>query len=164
MKSRVTRIGVISDTHGLMRPEALAALAGVSHIIHAGDVGSPEVLAALGAIAPVMAVRGNNDTAAWARKLPLTGALKVAGRTLYVLHDIADLDVDPAAAGFAVVIAGHSHKPSAVTQDGVLFMNPGSAGPRRFKLPVTIGLLQVGHAGIDAEIQELNLPEKGAPS
>ncbi len=158
MKTRVTRIGVISDTHGLMRPEALAALAGVSHIVHAGDVGSAEVLAALGNIAPVTAVRGNNDTAAWARKLPLTDVLEVAGHTLYVLHDIADLDLDPAAAGFAAIIAGHSHKPSAVTKDGVLFMNPGSAGPRRFKLPVTVGLLHVGRTGINAEIQELKLP------
>ena len=158
MKERVTRIGVISDTHGLMRPEALAALAGVSHIIHAGDVGSPEVLTALGSIAPVTAVRGNNDTAAWARKLPLTDTLEVGGRMLHVLHDIAELDPDPAAAGFAVVITGHSHKPGTVTKGGVLFMNPGSAGPRRFKLPVTVGLLHVSGAGIDAQILELHLP------
>jgi uncharacterized protein len=158
MKPRVTRIGVISDTHGLMRPEALAALAGVSHIIHAGDVGSPDVLAALGNIAPVTAVRGNNDTAGWARKLPLTDTLEVAGRTFYVLHDIAELDLEPAAAGFAAIIAGHSHKPGTVTKGGVLFMNPGSAGPRRFKLPVTVGLLHVSRAGIDAQIRELHLP------
>lgn len=157
MKSRVTRIGVISDTHGLMRPEALAALAGVSHIVHGGDIGAAEVLAALNTIAPVTAVRGNNDTHAWAQKLPLTDTLEVAGHRLYVLHDIADLDLDPAAAGFAVVVTGHSHQPKVVTKDGVLFMNPGSAGPRRFKLPVTVGLLQVGPGGIDGSIQELNI-------
>jgi hypothetical protein len=118
-------------------------------------------LAALVAIAPVTAVRGNNDTAAWARKLPLTDTLTVAGRTLYVLHDVADLDLEPANAGFAAVITGHSHKPGVAMKNGVLFMNPGSAGPRRFKLPVTTGLLLLSHAGIDAEIQELKLPAKG---
>jgi hypothetical protein len=157
VNSRVTRIGVISDTHGLVRPEALAALEGVRHIVHGGDVGAPEVLEALETIAPVTAVRGNNDTEAWARKLPLTDTLEVAGHTLYVLHDIADLDLDPAAAGFAVVVTGHSHQPRIATRDSVLFMNPGSAGPRRFKLPVAIGFLQISAAGIDASIQELNI-------
>lgn len=157
VKPPVTRIGVISDTHGLVRPEALAALRGVSHIVHGGDVGAPEVLEALETIAPVTAVRGNNDTAAWAKKLPLTDTLEVAGRTLYVLHDIADLDLDPATAGFAVVVTGHSHQAKVVTKDGVLFMNPGSAGPRRFRLPISVGLLQIGAAGIDASIQELNI-------
>ena len=158
MKPRITRIGVISDTHGLMRPEALTALRGVSHIVHGGDVGAVEVLEALSAIAPVTAVRGNNDSDPWAKRLPLSDTLDVAGRTLYVLHDIGDLDLDPAAAGFAVVVTGHSHQPKVVTKNGVLFMNPGSAGPRRFKLPVTIGLLHVGPKGIDASIQELSLP------
>ncbi len=158
MKPRITRIGVISDTHGLMRPEALTALRGVSHIVHGGDVGAVEVLEALSAIAPVTAVRGNNDSDPWAKRLPLSDTLDVAGRTLYVLHDIGDLDLDPAAAGFAVVVTGHSHQPKVVTKNGVLFMNPGSAGPRRFKLPVTIGLLHVGPKGIDASIHELNLP------
>lgn len=157
MKPSIIRIGVISDTHGLTRPEALAALSGVSYIVHGGDVGAPEVLAALESIAPVTAVRGNNDTEAWAKKLPLTDRLEVAGRTLYVLHDLADLDLDPAAAGFAVVVTGHSHQPKVVTKAGVLFVNPGSAGPRRFKLPVTVGLIKIGAGGIDASIQELNI-------
>lgn len=158
MKSRITRIGVISDTHGLMRPEALAALRGVSHIVHGGDVGSAEVLEALQAIAPLTAVRGNNDTGAWAKRLPLTDTLDLGGHTLYVLHDIADLDLDPVAAGFAIVVTGHSHQPKVVRKEDVLFMNPGSAGPRRFKLPVTVGLLKVGADGIEASIQELNIP------
>jgi uncharacterized protein len=162
VKSRVTRIGVISDTHGLMRPEALAALNGVSHIVHGGDIGAPEVLEALETVAPVTAVRGNNDTDAWARKLPLANTLEVVGRTLYVLHDIADLDVDPADAGFAVVVTGHSHQPKVLTKKGVLFMNPGSAGPRRFKLPVTVGLLRISAGGIDASIQELNIKSNPA--
>jgi putative phosphoesterase len=162
MKSRVTRIGVISDTHGLMRPEALAALAGVSHIVHAGDIGSAEVLAELGRIAPVTAVRGNNDTAPWAKHLPLCDTLQTHGCTLYVLHDVAELDLDPAAAGFAAVIAGHSHKPGVATREGVLFMNPGSAGPRRFKLPVTVGRLEIRGGGrIEATIEELLLPVPG---
>ena len=161
MKSRVTRIGVISDTHGLMRPEALAALKGVSHIVHAGDVGAADVLDALRAIAPVIAVRGNNDTAPWARTLPLTDTLEVAGRTLYVLHDIAELDLDPAAAGFSAVIAGHSHKPAVVTKNDVLLVNPGSAGPRRFKLPVALALMQVSRERIDVQIRELNIPATG---
>ena len=158
MGETLNRIGVISDTHGLMRPEALDALRGVSHIVHGGDVGSAEVLDALSAIAPVTAVRGNNDTDAWAKRLPLRDTLEVAGRTLYVLHDIADLDLDPAAAGFDVVVTGHSHQPRVVTKDGVLFMNPGSAGPRRFKLPISIGLLHVSGAGIEAKVQELSIP------
>ena len=154
-KKGVIRVGVISDTHGLLRPEALAALKGVTHIVHAGDIGSPDVLSALGRIAPVTAVRGNNDREAWANRIALTEVLEVANRRLYVLHDIADLDLDPAAAGFAVVVTGHSHKPTTATQDGVLFVNPGSAGPRRFKLPVTLGMLEVSRDGIHAEIHEL---------
>ena len=138
------RIGVISDTHGLMRPEALAALAGCELIVHGGDVGGREVLAALAKIAPVRAVRGNNDTGAWARALPATERIEVAGRVLYVIHDVKELDVDPAAAGIDVVIAGHSHRPRNETVDGVLFFNPGSAGPRRFSLPITVGRIDVG--------------------
>lgn len=157
MKSRVTRIGVISDTHGLLRPEALAALAGVSHILHAGDVGSAEVLTGLRAIAPVRAVRGNNDTAPWANDLPQSDTLEVAGRSLYVLHEIAHLTVDPAAAGFAAVITGHSHKAAVFSKDGVVFVNPGSAGPRRFKLPVTVAVLEVSSERIDAKIHELSV-------
>lgn len=157
MKSRVTRVGVISDTHGLIRPEALAALEGVSHIVHAGDIGSAEVLEALRAIAPVTAVRGNNDTTPWAKSLPLNDTLEVAGRKLYVLHDIAELDLDPAAAGFSVVIAGHSHKPSVLRKNEVLFLNPGSAGPRRFKLPIAVAHLRVSREALDVAIQELEI-------
>jgi uncharacterized protein len=136
-------VGVISDTHGLLRPEALAALRGSQHIIHAGDVGAPEILDQLSAIAPVTAIRGNIDTAAWARKLPETEVVEIAGISIYVLHDLAQLDLKPEAAGFRVVVYGHSHVPGQETKNGVLYFNPGSAGPRRFKLPVTIGRLLI---------------------
>jgi uncharacterized protein len=149
------RIGLISDTHGLLRPEALQALAGVEHIIHAGDIGGPEVLEALRNIAPVVAVRGNNDKGAWAEKLSLWLALEFEGVGIHVLHDVKEMDVDPAAAGFRVVIAGHSHKPLVTERDGVLFVNPGSAGPRRFSLPVTLGLLRVEAGTARAEIKSL---------
>ncbi|HSN33844.1 MAG TPA: metallophosphoesterase family protein [Ideonella sp.] len=138
------RIGVIADTHGLVRPEALAALAGSDLIVHAGDVGGPEVLAALGAIAPVRAVRGNNDKGAWAARLPERDVVEVGARRLYVLHDVKELELDPAAAGYAAVIAGHSHRPRNEVVGGVLYFNPGSAGPRRFSLPVTVGRLDAG--------------------
>jgi putative phosphoesterase len=148
----VTVVGVISDTHGLLRPEALAALAGVDHILHAGDIGGPEILAALRALAPVTAVRGNNDRGPWAEALPETEVVELAGRSLYVLHDLHALDLDPRAAGFAAVIAGHSHKPLAEERDGVLYFNPGSAGPRRFKLPIAMGRLRLSAAGVEGEI------------
>jgi putative phosphoesterase len=148
------RIGVISDTHGLVRPEALAALARSELIVHAGDVGGPEVLAALAAIAPVRAVRGNNDKGAWARKLPVDDVVVVGRRRLYVIHDVKELDRDPLAAGFAAVIAGHSHRPRNEIKDGVLYFNPGSAGPRRFSLPVTVGRIDAGRA-LSATIIEL---------
>ena len=149
------KIGLISDTHGLLRPEALRALAGVQHIIHAGDIGGPDVIAALRDIAPVDAVRGNNDKDAWAKQFPLRLALEFKGVHIHVLHDLKELDVEPAAAGFRVVIAGHSHKPAVVERDGVLFVNPGSAGPRRFSLPVTIGYLTVAAGGASAEIKQV---------
>jgi putative phosphoesterase len=149
------KIGLISDTHGLLRPEALRALAGVQHIIHAGDIGGPEVIEALRDIAPVDAVRGNNDKDAWAAQFPLRLTLEFKGVHIHVLHDLKELDVDPAAAGFRVVIAGHSHKPVVVERDGVLFVNPGSAGPRRFSLPVTIGHLTVAAGGASAEIKQV---------
>jgi len=136
-------IGVISDTHGPLRPEAVAALRGAERIIHAGDIGAPEVLAALAELAPVTAVRGNNDNGAWARKIPETAVLEAGGVSIYVLHDVNELDVDPSAGGFAAVVAGHSHQPSLAEKDGVLFFNPGSAGPRRFRLPISVGLLHV---------------------
>jgi putative phosphoesterase len=148
-------IGVISDTHGLLRPEALAALQGVSHIIHAGDVGAPEVLSALAAIAPVTAVRGNNDHGAWAAALAETEVVEVGGVSIYVIHDVAELDVDPVAGGFGVVIAGHSHRPVNEVREGVLWFNPGSAGPRRFKLPIALGLLTVDGGNVRGEIVTL---------
>jgi putative phosphoesterase len=147
-----TLIGVISDTHGLLRPEALAALRGSRHIIHAGDVGGPEILDQLAAVAPVTSVRGNVDKGAWTRKLPETDVVEVGGVTIYVLHDLAQLDLKPAAAGFGVVIYGHSHIPKQETRDGVLYFNSGSAGPRRFKLPVSVGRLIVERAEVRGEI------------
>jgi putative phosphoesterase len=151
----IKEVGVISDTHGLMREEALAALRGSQLIIHAGDIGTPAVLESLRAIAPVRAVRGNNDRAEWARDLPLTDVVEVGAHHLYLLHDIAELDVDPAAAGFAAVITGHSHKPAATSRDGVLYLNPGSAGPRRFRLPIAVARLRVTARGLEHEIIEL---------
>jgi len=145
-------IGVISDTHGLLRPAALGALRGAEHIIHAGDVGTPEILEQLAAIAPLTAVRGNVDKGAWARKLPETEAVEIAGISIYVLHDIAQLDLKPKAAGFDVVIYGHSHVPKQETRNGVLYFNPGSAGPRRFRLPVTVGRLVLEQGKVRAEI------------
>jgi uncharacterized protein len=149
------KIGLISDTHGLVRPEALQALAGVERIIHAGDVGGASVIDALRAIAPVDVVRGNNDKDAWGIKLPPWLALEFEGVGIHVLHDVNEMDVDPAAAGFRVVIAGHSHKPLVTERDAVLFVNPGSAGPQRFKLPVTVGYLTVTAGTAHAQIQSL---------
>lgn len=149
------RIGLISDTHGLMRPEALQALADAEHIIHAGDIGGLEIITALRNIAPVEAVRGNNDKGAWAAEFPPWLALELGGVGIHVLHDLKELDVDPTAAGFRVVIAGHSHKPQITERDGVLFVNPGSAGPRRFSLPVTVGYLTVADGSARAEIRPL---------
>ena len=149
------RIGLISDTHGQLRPEALQALSGVEQIIHAGDIGAGEVLEALRALAPVHAVRGNNDRGAWARKLPVRLALERGGMRIAVLHDLRDLGCEPDARRSQVVISGHSHQPSVIERNGVLFVNPGSAGPRRFKLPVTIGYLTIAHQVARAQIQEL---------
>jgi len=149
------RIGLISDTHGLLRPEALHALAGVEHIIHAGDIGGPDVIESLRNIAPVDAVRGNNDKGPWAAQFPERLALEFGGVGIHVLHDVNELDVDPAAAGFRVIIAGHSHKPHITDREGVLFVNPGSAGPRRFSLPVTLGYLTVENGSARAEIRPL---------
>jgi putative phosphoesterase len=136
-------IGVISDTHGLLRPEALGALAGVDMIIHAGDVGKPEVLEGLSRIAPVHAVRGNVDRGDWARALPASQVVEADGPLIYVLHNLAELDLNPQAAGFAAVVSGHSHKPGHEMRNGVLYLNPGSAGPRRFRLPVTLARMVV---------------------
>lgn len=157
MAPRVHTVGVISDTHGLLRPEAVAALRGVEHIVHAGDIGSPDVLAALGRLAPVSAVRGNNDREAWAAAIPETEVVEVGGVSLYVLHDLHELDLDPRAAGFAAVIAGHSHQPRLEERGGVLYLNPGSAGPRRFKLPVSLARLTVTGPRVRAELVTLEI-------
>ncbi len=148
-------IGVISDTHGLLRPEALEGLSGSKQIIHAGDLGSPEILEALSAIAPVTVVRGNIDKGAWARKLPATEVLELSGVSIYILHDLAQLDLKPKTAGFAVVVSGHTHVPKQETHDGVLYFNPGSAGPRRFKLPVSLGKLIVEDGIVRGELLTL---------
>lgn len=140
------RVGLISDTHGLLRPEAEAWLQGSDFIVHAGDIGDPDILERLARIAPVTAVRGNNDNAPWARELPHSARLQAGGLTLLVLHDLAELDADPRAAGIDVVVAGHSHKPAIEARDGVLFVNPGSAGPRRFSLPIAAGELVIDGA------------------
>jgi putative phosphoesterase len=150
-------VGVISDTHGLVRPEALAALAGSDLILHAGDVGAPEVLEALRAIAPVTAVRGNNDHGAWAEKLAETEVIDAGGAQLFMIHDAKQLDLDPRASGFAAVVAGHSHQPRCELRDGVLFFNPGSAGPRRFKLPIAVGKLTIKKGVVDGQIVTLEL-------
>ncbi len=148
-------VGVISDTHGLLRPEAVVALHDSELIIHAGDVGDPAILERLRAIAPTFAVRGNVDTRSWAESLPLTEAVEVGGRQIYVLHNLSDLDLNPRAAGFAAVISGHTHRPHAEIRDDVLYLNPGSAGPRRFSLPIAVARLEVSGSRISHEIIEL---------
>jgi uncharacterized protein len=153
----IVRIGVISDTHSLLRPEAVEMLRGSDHVIHAGDIGAPEILAELQKIAPITAIRGNIDKAVWARKLPETEALEIAGISIYILHDLAQLDLRPAAAGFRVVVCGHSHAPRQETRDDVLYFNPGSAGPRRFKLPATFGRLTIEHTIVKAEVISLDV-------
>jgi putative phosphoesterase len=148
-------IGVISDTHGLLRPEATRALAGADLIIHAGDIGKPEVLLELRKIAPVAAIKGNNDNGHWTRRLPEVRTVKVGQHRLYVIHNVHDLVFDPAMRKFRAVISGHSHKPSVVEKDGVLFVNPGSPGPRRFKLPLALGKICIEGLNLRAEIIEL---------
>jgi uncharacterized protein len=150
-------VGVISDTHGLLRREAVEALRGSDLIIHAGDVGSAELLDPLRALAPTFAVRGNVDGGSWADALPMTQLVEAGELMFYVLHDIAQLDLDPAAAGFAAVIYGHSHRPSIETRNGVLFLNPGSAGPRRFSLPVSVAKVRVAGRDASAEIVTLDV-------
>jgi uncharacterized protein len=150
-------IGVISDTHGLLRPEALEALRGSKAIIHAGDIGKPEVLERLREIAPVHAVRGNVDWGDWAKALPVSEVVEVEGLFLYVLHDLNELDLDPKAAGFRAVIFGHSHKPHLEERQGILFLNPGSAGPRRFKLPVSLARLELEGGALQARLTTLDV-------
>jgi putative phosphoesterase len=149
------RVGLISDTHDLLRPEVTEFLRGSDRIIHAGDICSPPILEELGALAPVTAVRGNNDRGAWAQRLRETELLEVGGIFVYVIHDLAQLDIDPPAAGVQVVVSGHSHKPLVERRDGILFVNPGSAGPRRFKLPIAVGELAISGASVAARIVEL---------
>jgi putative phosphoesterase len=150
-------IGVLSDTHGLLRPEAVNALRGSDYIIHAGDIGGPEILRQLAEIAPVTAVRGNVDLEAWTRKIPATDVLEVEGVSIYVLHVLQELDLKPEAAGFQAVVCGHSHLPKQEIKNGVLYFNPGSAGPKRFKLPVTVGRLLLEKGKVRGEIIELTI-------
>ncbi|MBT2301675.1 metallophosphoesterase family protein [Variovorax paradoxus] len=149
------RIGLISDTHGLLRPEALAFLRGCEHIVHGGDIGDAAILEALAAIAPVTAVRGNNDRGAWAEAVPETALVELGGVRLYAIHDLAQLDIDPVAAGVRVVVSGHSHRPRAEERDGVLYVNPGSAGPRRFRLPISAAELLIDGGAPTPRIVEL---------
>jgi uncharacterized protein len=148
-------IGLISDTHGLLRKEAVAALRGSELVVRAGDVGKQEILEELERIAPVVAVRGNVDTAAWAAKLPETAVAEADGASIYVLHDLSALDLNPTAAGFRIVVGGHSHKPGKTERNGVLYINPGSAGPRRFQLPVTLARLNVSKSPYEVEFVHL---------
>jgi len=152
----VTRIGLISDTHGVLRPEALAFLRDCNLIIHGGDIGGREILDALESIAPVIAVRGNNDTEAWAERLNETELLRWGDAPVYVIHDAAHIDTDPIAQGIRVVVSGHSHKPLIENRGGVLYVNPGSAGPRRFKLPIALGDLRLDGASVAARIVRLD--------
>lgn len=150
------RVGLISDTHGLLRPQALAFLAGSEHIIHGGDIGNPDILAQLAAIAPLTVVRGNNDTGAWAAGLPETALVRLGGVGVYAIHDLKQLAIDPAHEGVRVVVAGHSHRPSTVERGGVLYVNPGSAGRRRFSLPISVAELLIDGAGVRARIVHLD--------
>ena len=146
---------MISDTHGLLRPEALDFLTGCDHIVHGGDIGGPDILERLGGLAPLTVVRGNNDTAAWQRALPETARVAVGGVVLYVIHDLKAMDIDPAGAGVHVVVSGHSHRPGSSRRDGVLYVNPGSAGRRRFSLPISAGELRIDGGGVHARLVTL---------
>lgn len=151
------KIGVISDTHGLLRPQAVACLASVAHILHAGDIGTPEVIAALREIAPVSAIRGNIDRGFRADAWPDDLVVTLAGRSIYLIHNLNEIDQDPAASGYDVVVSGHSHKPKIETKDGVLYLNPGSAGPRRFSLPVALATIELVGDAIRPQIHELSV-------
>jgi putative phosphoesterase len=151
------RIGLISDTHGLLRPEAVDYLAGSDHIVHGGDIGNPAILERLATLAPLTVVRGNNDAAAWADAIPDTARLALGGVSVYVIHDLKDLAIDPAALGVRVVVSGHSHKPACVERGGVLYVNPGSAGRRRFSLPIAAGELLVEDGQVTARLVTLRV-------
>ena len=157
MPQKLTVFGIISDTHGLLRPEALRALRGSDRILHAGDVGAPEILEALAQIAPVTAIRGNVDTEPWARTLPATEVVNAGGVSIFMLHNLAQLDLKPEAAGFDVVIYGHTHHPKMEEKNGVLYFNPGSAGPRRFNLPVSLGKLMIEEGKVRAKLVSLEV-------
>ena len=152
-----SRVGLISDTHGILRPEALAALRGSDFIVHAGDIGRADIVPQLATLAPVTAVRGNNDRGDWAVGLPETTVLRVGGVVIYVIHDLGQLDLDPAAAGIHVVVSGHSHRPGSAERNGVLYINPGSAGPRRFALPVSVGELAIAGRNIRSQLVTLRV-------
>jgi putative phosphoesterase len=149
------RVALISDTHGQLRPEALAFVRGADHIVHAGDICDPAILDALAELAPLTAVRGNNDHGAWAERLPATALVPLGGILLYAIHDLAEIDLDPPAAGVAVVVSGHSHIPVVQQRDGVVYVNPGSAGPRRFRLPISVGELDVRDGTVTARTVSL---------
>jgi uncharacterized protein len=159
----VARLGIISDTHGLLRPEAVLFLRGCNHILHGGDIGNGEILEQLAAIAPTTVVRGNNDKGAWAEALPETELFEFSGIYVYAIHDLSHLDIDPSAAGVRVVVSGHSHQPRIEQRDGVYFINPGSAGPQRFKLPISVAELLVEGANVSARIVAISA-SKGSPS
>src|ERR1700693_2940545 len=153
----MVRIGVISDTHGLLRPEATAVLRGSDFIVHAGDIDEPAILEKLSELAPVTAVRGNVDRGPWAKKLPTSAVLEVGGISIYVIHNLLELDLKPESAGLAAVVCGHTHVPKQENKNGVLYFNPGSAGPRRFQLPVSLGRLVLRNARLVAEFVELKV-------
>lgn len=151
------RIGLIADTHGLLRPQALAALEGCDHILHAGDIGKPEILDALRQLAPLSVVRGNNDTQDWTQAIPHDLSLQLGGAHLYLVHDQADIPADLATRGVDAIVTGHSHKPLIIQRNGILHINPGSAGPRRFKLPIAVGSLLIEDGRVRAELRELDI-------
>jgi len=153
----VLRVGVISDTHGLLRPQATAFLQGCDHIVHGGDIGSREILAQLAVIAPVTAVRGNNDSEPWAASLPETRLLELGDVKIYIIHNLDELKLHPCPAGVRVIVSGHSHKPAICERDGVLYVNPGSAGPRRFRLPVSVAQLEIRGASVVPELMQLQI-------
>jgi putative phosphoesterase len=153
----MARVGLISDTHGLLRSEAVTFLRGSDVIVHAGDIGDANILSALNAMAPVTAVRGNNDQGPWADAIAESQTLRVGDVSIYVLHDLAQLDLDPVAAGVGVVVSGHSHKPAVQTRNGVLYVNPGSAGPRRFSLPIAVAALEIAGRSVTANLVQLDV-------
>jgi uncharacterized protein len=152
---RELKVGLVSDTHGLLRPETRAFLLGCDYVVHGGDVGNADILETLGAIAPLIAVRGNNDKGPWAARLRESELIRLGGVFVYVIHDLADLDIDPGAAGVNVIVSGHSHKPRIEERDGILYVNPGSCGPRRFNLPISVGELTVSGSAVKARIVDL---------